>query len=115
LVLFGDPIIRALTSKQQERSSDLSSIRALPITFPLEPIRRANHSFTDITSPQSTSMTITNRETAPETQVKVQPWKAHWPPRTPVQKGEAHGFKKGETLQLEGSAGAHPKQLDKQN
>jgi len=39
---------------------------------------------------------------------KAQPWKATWPPKTPVQKGESHGFKKGETIQLEGSAGAHP-------
>ena len=39
---------------------------------------------------------------------KIQPWKAHWPPKTPVKAGEKHGFAKGETLRLEGSAGPHP-------
>jgi hypothetical protein len=39
---------------------------------------------------------------------KTQPWKANWPPKTTVAQGETHGFKAGEVLQLEGSAGAHP-------
>jgi hypothetical protein len=39
---------------------------------------------------------------------KTQPWKANWPPVTVPKSGETHGFKQGETLQLEGSAGAHP-------
>jgi hypothetical protein len=39
---------------------------------------------------------------------KTQPWRANWPPRTPTAEGETHGFKAGQTLQLEGSAGAHP-------
>jgi hypothetical protein len=39
---------------------------------------------------------------------KSQPWKANWPPVTAPKAGETHGFKQGETLQLEGSAGAHP-------
>lgn len=39
---------------------------------------------------------------------KTQPWKANWPPRTPSAEGETHGFEAGQTLQLEGSAGAHP-------
>jgi len=43
---------------------------------------------------------------------KAQPWKAHWPPKTAAKAGETHGFARGETLQLEGSAGAHPKSLD---
>jgi len=55
-------------------------------------------------------MTNINSNTIqPSSDSKNQPWKAFWPPRTPVQKGETHGFKKGETVQLEGSAGALPK------
>jgi len=46
---------------------------------------------------------------------KAQPWKKTWPPKSAVQAGETHGFKKGETLQLEGSAGAHPDVIEKQN
>lgn len=36
-------------------------------------------------------------------EAKTQPWKAHWPPQTPVTAGEKHGFQKGETIQLEGT------------
>jgi hypothetical protein len=39
---------------------------------------------------------------------KFQPWKAYWPPQSTTTPGETHGFQKGELLQLEGSAGAHP-------
>lgn len=45
---------------------------------------------------------------AVQNEPKLQPWKAHWPPHTPVIVGEKHGFQKGETIQLEGTAsGAH--------
>ncbi|KAF2455841.1 hypothetical protein BDY21DRAFT_372968 [Lineolata rhizophorae] len=53
-----------------------------------------------------------NNQSQTTSGAKAQPWKANWPPKTAVQPGESHGFKKGETLQLEGSAGAHPKQED---
>ncbi|KAF2736407.1 hypothetical protein EJ04DRAFT_511073 [Polyplosphaeria fusca] len=39
---------------------------------------------------------------------KTQPWKAHWPPKSPVTAGEKHGFSKGQKIELEGTAsGAH--------
>jgi hypothetical protein len=50
---------------------------------------------------------------APPIAPKTQPWRAHWPPKTPVTVGEQHGFQKGETIQLEGTAsGAHLKSLE---
>jgi hypothetical protein len=39
---------------------------------------------------------------------KTQPWKANWPPKNTPVTGETHGFKKGEIVHLEGSAGGHP-------
>lgn len=47
-----------------------------------------------------------------EQTTKTQPWKAHWPPKTAPKAGETHGFAKGETLRLEGSAGAHPNKAE---
>jgi len=46
--------------------------------------------------------------TSDDRAAKTQPWKAYWPPRTPIKAGEKHGFAKGEILRLEGSAGPHP-------
>ena len=55
-------------------------------------------------------------EPAPATEPKIQPWRAHWPPRTPVTIGEKHGFQKGEIIQLEGTAsGAHLTSLEKED
>ncbi|KAF2133132.1 hypothetical protein P153DRAFT_363354 [Dothidotthia symphoricarpi CBS 119687] len=52
-------------------------------------------------------------QTAPST--KTQPWRVHWPPKTPVTVGEKHGFGEGETIQLEGTAsGAHLTSLEKE-
>jgi hypothetical protein len=54
-------------------------------------------------------------QVAPSNEPKVQPWKAHWPPKTPVTVGEKHGFREGETIQLEGTAsGAHLTTLEKE-
>jgi hypothetical protein len=51
----------------------------------------------------------TNSATAPKPSAnKAQPWKANWPPKNAPVTGETHGFKKGEIVQLEGSAGGHP-------
>merc|ERR1712032_436756 len=45
---------------------------------------------------------------------KSQPWKAHWPPKSPVTAGEKHGFKQGQKIELEGTAsGVHVMKVDK--
>ncbi|KAF1845082.1 uncharacterized protein K460DRAFT_365984 [Cucurbitaria berberidis CBS 394.84] len=53
-------------------------------------------------------------QATPPSEPKVQPWRAHWPPSTPVTVGEQHGFQKGEKIELEGTAsGAHLTSLEK--
>ena len=37
--------------------------------------------------------------------LKAQPWKQHWPPRTEATAGEKHGSQKGAVLELDGGNG----------
>jgi len=39
------------------------------------------------------------------TNVKVQPWRAHWPPKTPVDSRFMSGLKKGDLLTIDGGSG----------
>lgn len=34
---------------------------------------------------------------------KVQPWKAHWPPKSMPSPGESHGTPKGEEIKMDGN------------
>lgn len=66
--------------------------------------------------PSEQDQSENHSQSVPPAEPKIQPWRAHWPPQTPVTVGEKHGFQKGETIQLEGTAsGARLMSLEKED
>ena len=59
------------------------------------------------TSPNHIHDPIRNAKisTGLQAETKLQPWKAHWPPKTEVVSGEYHGVPKGKSIEEDGSGG----------